>query len=77
MNRHVIEFFKRNPDANACHLVLDKTYNNAKAASSYRKAINAKKVSVTTKDEFLAWKEAQQIEAPGEAVKESKEAEAE
>lgn len=55
MNKHVIEFFKRNPEAAACHLVLDRCFSSAHRASSFQKSIGARKVSVTTKQEFINW----------------------
>lgn len=55
MQAEVIEFFKRNPKAFAAHLVLDKVFDNATAASNYRKQMTARKVSAFTRDEYETW----------------------
>lgn len=55
MNKHVIDFFKRNPNAAACHLVLDRCFSSAHRANTFRQSIGAKKVSTTTKQEFIDW----------------------
>lgn len=55
MNPLVINFFKRNPEAPACHLVLTSCFKTAKTASSYQKNMGAKKVSVTLRSEYEEW----------------------
>ena len=52
MQKEVVEFFKRHPKAEACHLVLTVTFHSAKKASSYRKNMNARKVTVVTSKEY-------------------------
>lgn len=46
-----VKFFKRYPDKEACHIVMTECFDNARSASSYRKAIKAKKVTVVLKKE--------------------------
>lgn len=71
MNSNVVKFFKRNPDAPACHLVLTSCFKTAKAASSYRKNINAKRVTVTLRSEYEEWMAANAVpaaEAPAQSA---------
>lgn len=60
MKKHVIEFFKRNPNAVACHIVLDTCYASAKDASRAKKHYGARKVTVVLRQEYDAWLQGQQ-----------------
>lgn len=55
MNQNVVNFFKRNPEAQWCHLVLTTCFHSASVASSYQKNIGAKKVSAFERKEYEQW----------------------
>lgn len=55
MNPNVVNFFKRNPEAKYCHLVLQSCFKTAHAASSYQKNMGAKKVSVVSREDYETW----------------------
>ena len=44
-------FFKRNPKADACHIVLDKVFEDMVSAKNYQRAFNANCVSSFLKAE--------------------------
>lgn len=46
-----IEFFKRNKDAEAAHIVLDRVTGDLKKAKLFQRGFNAKKVSSFTRTE--------------------------
>ncbi len=41
MLQNAQDFFKRHPKAKACHVVLDRVFENLGAARAYRKFVNA------------------------------------
>lgn len=47
-------WFKRNPKADACHVVLDKVFGDMASAKNYQKAFNANCVSSFLKAEVEA-----------------------
>ncbi|MCH5690039.1 hypothetical protein LWM68_40940 [Niabella sp. W65] len=75
MVQAAINFFKRNPKGVACHVVLDQTFSSASAASVYKKAVRAHKVSVFTRKEYDAFVKAQELKdkiaEPPQNVKEA------
>lgn len=52
-------FFKRNPKADACHIVLDKVFEDMASAKNYQRAFNANCVSSFLKAEVEAEVEAE------------------
>lgn len=46
------QFFKRNKKAKACHVVLDKVFDNLAAATSYKKSVRAHTVTSYLRREF-------------------------
>lgn len=57
MNKNVIAFFKRHPDAKAAYLVNIFVFSKIELAERKKKFINAKKVSIITREEYEVWKE--------------------
>ena len=48
-----LEWFKRHPGKDVCHLVLGACFDNARTASAYKKTFKAKKVTVVLRDEVI------------------------
>jgi len=57
-----IEYFKRNPKSKACHVVLDRVFDNIGAATVYKRSVRALKVTSYTRKEYDEWVKANQGE---------------
>ena len=47
-----VQYFEQHPEAKACHVVLDRVFGTAAAASAYRKAWRASRVTAYTRKEW-------------------------